>query len=662
MEKLVVPRVPQTWLARYSFALAATVVALTVRAFFSPLLGNGAPYILLFPFVTLSAWYGGFGPGIFATCLGAVAGVFLYVDPGGQLKSITPRDGVLLFLFIFGCGVTSWICGALRRAHLHEQELATARKAALDEAQVAAKALKESEIQFRSLFESALDAVLIANDRGEYVDANPAACHLLGCEKSEVLSKAIFDFIQPKNRSAAEEAWKSFTEQGEQRGVIELCRADGKLIEAEFSAKAHFLPGRHLSVLRDITDRWNAEAERARLLEQETRARREAEESSRLKDEFLATVSHELRTPLTAMLGWTHLLETGGLDSEISARAIQAIDRNARSQAQLVEDLLDVSRIITGKLRLKVEAVDPAVLLESAFEAVSAAAEVKEIEIVKTTGPGGVRITGDSARLQQILWNLLTNAIKFTPRKGRVEVRMERVESNIVITVSDNGIGIEQNFLPFVFDRFRQADGSTTRHHGGLGLGLSIVRHLVDLHGGQVEARSAGQGTGSTFKVSFPSRDIESKHVASKSLNRNGHNALDSGISKRLDGMKILLVDDDVDTIAVMRVILEGNGAEVMTAESGKGALQAINLSVPDVLVCDIGMAEMDGYEVIKMVRALAPENGGTMPALALTAYARPEDKVLALTSGFQMHLSKPTEPPELIAALATLRKTEVRG
>jgi len=276
MEKLVVPRVPQTWLARYSFALAATVVALTVRAFFSPLLGNGAPYILLLPFVTLSAWYGGFGPGIFATCLGAVAGVFLYVDPTGQLKSITPRDGVLLFLFIFGCGVTSWICGALRRAHLHEQELATARKAALDEAQVAAKALKESEIQFRSLFESALDAVLIANDNGEYVDANPAACHLLGCEKSEVLSKAVFDFVRPEKRPAAEAAWKSFTQQGEQRGVIELCRADGKLIEAEFSAKAHFLPGRHLSVLRDITDRWNAEVERARLLEQETRARREA--------------------------------------------------------------------------------------------------------------------------------------------------------------------------------------------------------------------------------------------------------------------------------------------------------------------------------------------------------------------------------------------------
>jgi PAS domain S-box-containing protein len=655
MEKSVVPRVPQTWLARYSFALAATAVALTVRAFFSPLLGNGAPYILLLPFVTLSAWYGGFGPGIFATCLGAVAGVFLYVDPTGQLKSITPRDGVLLFLFIFGCGVTSWICGALRRAHLHEQELATARKAALDEAQVAAKALKESEIQFRSLFENALDAVLIANDRGEYVDANPAACHLLGCEKSEALSKAIFDFIQPEKRPAAEEAWKAFTEQGEQRGVIELCRADGKLIEAEFSAKAHFLPGRHLSVLRDITDRWNAEVERARLLEQETRARREAEESSRLKDEFLATVSHELRTPLTAMLGWTHLLETEGLDSQISARAIQAIDRNARSQAQLVEDLLDVSRIITGKLRLKVEAVDPALLLESAFEAVSAAAEVKEIEIIKTTGAGGTLITGDPARLQQILWNLLANAIKFTPRKGRVEVRVERIESNIVITVSDNGIGIDPDFLPFVFDRFRQADGSTTRHHGGLGLGLSIVRHLVDLHGGQVEAMSAGQGRGSTFKVSFPSRDIESKYIASKSVNRDGRNALDSGLSKRLHGMKILVVDDDVDTISVMRVILEGNGAEVRTAGSGKGALQEINRSVPDVLVCDIGMAEMDGYEVIRMVRALAPENGGTMPALALTAYARPEDKLHALTSGFQMHLSKPTEPGELIAALGSL-------
>ena len=654
-ESIAVSTARRNWISRYSFAATATFIALMLRIFFSPLLGSGAPYILFFPFVTLSAWYGGFGPGVFATCLSAFIAVLLYVDPTRQFKILSARDGALLFLFIFGSGVISWICGALRKAHHHEQELAAARKVALDEVRMSAAALAASESQFRSLFESTLDAVVITNGEGNYVDANPAACELLGCEKQELLGRNVFEFIEPENRAEVEESWRSFTRDGEQRGEFRLRRADGRVIDVEFSAKANFLPGKHLSVLHDITDRRNAEIERARLLDQEKTARREAEESSRLKDEFLATVSHELRTPLTAMLGWTHLLETGELDPQVTERAIQAIDRNARSQAQLVEDLLDVSRIITGKLRLKVQEVDLSILLESAFESVSTAGEVKNIDLAKTIAPGAMLVTADPARLQQILWNLLTNAIKFTPRKGRVEVRLERIESNVVITVTDTGIGIEPEFLPFVFDRFRQADGSTTRRHGGLGLGLSIVRHLVDLHGGQVEAKSEGRGAGSSFKVTFPARETSS--TLTQRISRNAEAGIKQSaiFGSQLDGMKILVVDDDPDTVTVVRVVLEASGAEVITAESGAGALREFGRSTPDALVCDIGMSEMDGYEVIRRIRELAPEKGGSVPALALTAYARTEDKVQALSSGFQMHLSKPTEPPDLIAAVASL-------
>jgi PAS domain S-box-containing protein len=418
--------------------------------------------------------------------------------------------------------------------------------------------------------------------------------------------------------------------------------------------------GRHygpadLAFAEDIMGRAAAAIENARLYREAQEARRIAEDSNRLKDEFLATVSHELRTPLTAVLGWTHLLRSGHLDQQSTARALETIERNARSQNQLIEDLLDVSRIITGKLRLDVRPVDPGSFIDLAIEAVRPAAEAKEIRLQKLIDTGVSAISGDSQRLQQVVWNLLSNAIKFTPRGGRVQVRLERVNSHIEISVTDTGSGIKPEFLPYVFDRFRQADGTTTRQHGGLGLGLSIVRHLVELHGGTVEAHSSG-GRGTTLIVKLPlmpiyqdDRRAERVHPAARDAN------MTIECPDNLDGLKVLVVDDEVDTLELIKISLTQCGAKVMTAQSVAGALTQMGEALPDVIISDIGMPGEDGFELIRKVRRLPPELGGKIPAVALTAYARAEDRLRVLRSGYQMHVAKPVELAELAAIVANL-------
>jgi PAS domain S-box-containing protein len=411
--------------------------------------------------------------------------------------------------------------------------------------------------------------------------------------------------------------------------------------------------------LYDAAQRARTEAEQ--VAAEKERLYREAQESSRLKDEFLATVSHELRTPLTAILGWAHMLRTGQFTGGDAAKALETIERNARSQSQLIDDLLDVSRIITGKLRIDVRPVDPNSFIESAIEAVRPAAEAKGVRVQRVMDTGVVTVSGDPVRLQQVIWNLLSNSIKFTPRNGRVQVRLERVNSHIEIAVSDSGSGIAPEFLPYVFDRFRQADQRTTRQHGGLGLGLAIVRHLVELHGGTVRAESPGEGQGSTFTVLLPVAPVYQSTGQEERVHPAARDTLPAyECPERLDRVRVLAVDDEPDTRELLKAGLGRCGAEVIAVGSAAEALEAMAAAVPDLLISDIGMPEEDGYDLIRQVRELPTENGGKVPAIALTAYARVEDRMQALRAGYQMHVPKPVELAELVAVAASLIRRDI--
>jgi CheY-like chemotaxis protein/two-component sensor histidine kinase len=383
-----------------------------------------------------------------------------------------------------------------------------------------------------------------------------------------------------------------------------------------------------------------------------------------MKDEFLATVSHELRTPLNAIIGWSHLLTTRRIDGAMAARAVEAIDRNARAQAQLVEDILDVSRVISGKLHLKLGPVDLVSVINAAIDSVQPAADSRGIHFEMTLDPSVRRISGDAGRLQQVIWNLLSNAIKFAPQGGRIEVRLEHVASQVQIGVSDNGPGISREFLPYIFDRFRQADGTSTRKHGGLGLGLAIVRHLVELHGGTVHAESS-PGKGATFTLRLPYAITDERTALpgreTGSLRPFPQDNHRSSIPS-LEGVRILLVDDDVDNLQVITVLLTAQRAIVHSVASVAEALQVLHAEIPDVLVSDLAMPEEDGYSLINKVRELEKKTGRHLPAVALTAYVRVADRAQALSRGFDMFVPKPVEPSELISAVASLVESHVSG
>ncbi|MFP5261731.1 MAG: response regulator [Blastocatellia bacterium] len=412
----------------------------------------------------------------------------------------------------------------------------------------------------------------------------------------------------------------------------------------------------------EIAERKQAEEERTQLLISEQRAREQAEAANRAKDEFLATVSHELRTPLTSILGWVRLLRSEAIDEAAFTRGLDTIERNAKSQAKLIEDILDVSRIISGKLRIECRPVDLVSIIEMAIDAVRPAAEAKSINIHTSLDSGGGLVRGDPNRLQQVVWNLLSNAVKFTPGGGDIHVRLEQGGPARII-VSDNGDGIRPDFLPFVFDRFSQAEAQTTRRHGGLGLGLAIVRHLVEMHGGMIRVESAGEGKGATFTVELPSSFADFGDAAARAARSERPPPEPEQISEdipSLDGLRILLVDDDADTLQVLGLALARAGAEVKTCSSAEEALKALDGWSADLMVSDIGMPGEDGYSLIRKVRGLRPELGGSMPAIALTAYASPADRSRALSMGFQMHVSKPVEPIELVASIARLTGEKV--
>jgi signal transduction histidine kinase len=440
----------------------------------------------------------------------------------------------------------------------------------------------------------------------------------------------------------------ALTGQGDEEVAVELMKSGA----ADYLNKNTMTAERLERSLRYAMALFRAEEERRLLLEREQQARMQAQAANRAKDEFLATLSHELRTPLNAILGWAQLLAGGQLEPLTARRAVQIIERNTRLQAQLIDDLLDISRIVTGKMRLELKTVTIQSILDAAVESSLPTAVTKRITLARELTSPSDAILCDPARMQQIIWNLLSNAIKFTPEGGHVRLNQGRQNGTLMVEISDTGIGIDPEFLPHVFDRFRQQDAATTRVHGGLGLGLSIVRHLVELHGGSIEAHSEGKGRGATFIVRVP---VAPSTTDDDDRDQTPVLAHTSGEPPSLEGVRVLVVDNEADARGLVSAILERAGAVVTAVDCASEAFEAVRTQRPDVLLSDIGMPGEDGYSLIKRVRQLTP--GAPLPAAALTAYASLSDRTRALLAGYQAHIAKPFEPIELITVVAGLAK-----
>jgi PAS domain S-box-containing protein len=501
-----------------------------------------------------------------------------------------------------------------------------------------------------SLIKNAPDPVFVSDLQGKILQANGAVSELLGFREDEVVEQSLSRFISPAETREFVAALREVVERGVTRNVgLNPQSASGEVIPTTLNASAlRDAAGRvigAIGILRDM----RAYEQVMRALEE---SRRELQAADQAKDQFLAIVSHELRTPLTAMLGWARMLRGGLLDEVSAARALEVIERNTTLQAQLIDDLLDVSRIVTGKLQLELGPIDPVEVVRAAIDAVQPAADAKHIVLTVALHSLTASIVGDSRRLQQVIWNLLSNAIKFTPEGGSVELRLERLGAMARISVRDTGLGIRPELLPHIFEAFRQ--GENARRVGGLGLGLAIVRHIVALHHGSVRAESTGAGEGATFIVELPvaPRSVEAVKVepgASSSEGRARSTLTD------LSGLRVLVVDDQADARELLTTILQRAGARAMAVGSASAALEALRHSTVDVLVSDIGMPEEDGYALIGKVRSLGPERGGTIPAIAVTAGARVEDRSLALAAGFQLHVAKPIDPAALTRLVAQI-------
>ncbi|MEG4329417.1 PAS domain S-box protein, partial [Microcoleus sp. herbarium5] len=527
----------------------------------------------------------------------------------------------------------------------------------ITERKQAEAALQESEERFRNMANNAPFMVWVTNSTGYCTFLSETWYDFTGQSEETGLGLGWINALHPEDREQVKNAFLTANERHELYSVeYRVGRKDGGYSWAMDAAVPRFSESGqfegYIGSVIDITERKQVETERDMVLQLEQTARAEAERANRIKDEFLAVLSHELRSPLNPILGWSQLLVGGKLNASQSAKAFETIERNARLQSQLIEDLLDVSRILQGKLRLNVAPVNLATIIPSAVETVQLAAEAKKIQIQTILNPDVGQVLGDTSRLQQIVWNLLSNAVKFTPEGGRVEVRLGQIEHQAQIQVIDTGKGILPDFLPYVFDHFRQEDGATTRKFGGLGLGLAIVRQLIELHGGTVFAESAGEGQGATFTVRLPLLNDDSR----RQEEQERHGAASSDLSSLpLAGLRILVVDDEPDSRDFVAFVLEEAGAEVISLSSAAEALESIEQTAPDLLVSDIGMPEMDGYMLIERIRTqLAPEYRQLL-AIALTAYAGEANERQVLEAGFDKHLAKPINPTQLVATVARL-------
>jgi PAS domain S-box-containing protein len=648
--------------AGYTLAIVFTGLALWSRSWFQPYIGNNVPFSTFFAAVALTAWFGGYGPCLLAVVLGTLASWFFVLEPVNTFNMPAHHQLMGLGVFALTGLIIALFSGRMRQA------LDAMYLAKLESEGRAIDAQRSQQI-LDTLLENVPEGITMAGGPPEFrivaqsqfarSAIGSAADEVVGMPAGEHASKtglATPDGVAPRKEqvplyratrygeSVYNEAWVMRRPDGAPLHIlvnsVPVRDVDGTIIGA-------------IGCWRDVTNEKRAEEERQRLLESERAARLEAERNARVKDEFLATLSHELRTPLNAIVGWMHILKARPPTEDVLRQATAAIERNSRAQMQLIEDLLDMSRIVSGKFRLEVQTLDLVPLIRATLESVQPAAEAKGIRLQAVLDPDAGPIKGDPNRMQQVVWNLVSNAVKFTPRDGRIQIHLERVNSHVELTVSDTGIGIKPEFLPHVFERFRQADGSTSRSQGGLGLGLAIVKQLVEHHGGSVAVNSRGEGLGTSFVVKLP---------VAIGGQRTEELIIGSGLAAigeiNLEGMLILTVDDDPDACAVLQSILEERSARVEIATSAAEALEKLRHIEPDLIISDIGMPERDGYAFVSDLRESGNPRWREIPVVALTAFARPEDRIRALQSGYNMHVTKPVNPLELLTVIARVRRT----
>jgi signal transduction histidine kinase/CheY-like chemotaxis protein len=685
------------WLAEgargYGIGFAAILIAVAVRLALDPSFGTKSPFLLFSAAVLTAAWFGGWRSGLATTLLAAIVGDTLFLSPAAAFKIGYPGDVLALGLFLIEGMFISFAASALRSARARA-ERAVADRAEL---QTAEKTANEFHVEIATLSRLGLTLggqldteklVKAVTDAGVaitgaaygaflYKDASAGWTHFV----SGAPPDAFVDFPLPQDADAFGSPFRG-----------DVCRTDDLTQDPLYCENLPFKrmppglsPARSYlsapvrsrsgdligglffghpdpSVFHERDERLVAGLaahaaiglDSAHLYREAQEARRVAEAASLVKDEFLATLSHELRTPLNAIVGWAHLLQRGQLTPGENAQAVDTIIRNATAQSQIIEELLDVSRIVTGKLRLDLRPVEIGTVVKAAIGTVTPAADAKGIQVQLVQDPAGSYVMGDPERIQQVFWNLLSNAIKFTSKKGKVRVSVQSVDSHVEIGVVDNGLGIDAEFLPLIFNRFTQKDSSSTRSARGLGLGLAIARQLMELHGGTIDAESRGTGQGSTFTVRFPRSPV----TGGTSLERvyshaDGFVGLEQ--APELAGIHVLVVEDDDDARILVAKVLEGQGAFVKAVSSGREALEVLGRERIDVLLSDIEMPGTDGYQLIRELRLRPSQQGGAVPAVALTAYARTEDRLRALRAGFQLHLSKPVQPSELVTVVASL-------
>jgi PAS domain S-box-containing protein len=641
---------------RYSLVVLAPAIALLLRWGLVGSTGEDLPhYITFFPAVMLVAIFAGLGPGLLATALSGLTMMYWILPPEGfdvESRADTIGLGIFVLMGVMMSTVADLYHRARRRAADREKDLAV-RESEERSRRVGEELLRRYEL----LSAHTRDIILfIDRDDGRILEANAAATQAYGYTRKELLALTILDLRAAHLQGLTADQLAEADACGILFQAVHR-RKDGSIFPVEVSARGATIDARHMvvSVVRDVTERKRVEDAVLAAMRSAEAARVEAEAANRSKDEFLATLSHELRTPLNAILGWLYLLKSEGTKPENLREALEMIEQSTRAQAQLVEDILDVSRIIMGKVRIELKEVDLTSVIEAAVEAIRPAAEAKGIRLLKVLDSKASPIHGDPARLQQIVWNLISNAVKFTPKGGDVHVLLERADSSAKITVRDTGIGITPDFLPHVFERFRQADASASRRHGGLGLGLAIVRHLTELHGGTVGVESEGEGKGATFTARFPLAAVRIPPPKQPDEEAARVQAQERQPPPSLRGVKVLVVDDEENACLVIRRILEKAEAQVETARSSAEGLEKLRQSRPDILVSDIGMPGEDGYSFLMKVRGLESEKGRKIPAIALTAYAGPNDRRQAFNAGYQMHLPKPADPDELVVAVAML-------
>lgn len=661
-------------------------------------------YPLFLTAVMVSSWYGGMGLGLFATALSAVVCVYFFVPPIHSLV-INPDRISGLFQFVLVALLISFFNSRLRFTQQQAERTAREAKQNYEFLRQSQESLRQSEERYRILVEGVTDyAIFMLDPNGSFASWNVGSEGILGYQEAEIIGQPFERIFTPEAivQGLPAQVLQTAIDEGFSRENRWHIRKDGTYfwthcIVTALRDESGNLRG-FAKIMQDITQRKLAEEEREELLRREQAARAvseaaqsAAEAANRAKDDFLAVVSHELRTPMTAIVGWAGMLRSGMLDEDRAALAMETIERNANLQMQLIEDLLDISRIVRGDISLNFARVDLALAIAAAIEVVQPTANQKTIDLefvkskVETQGEKPI-IWGDSERLQQVVWNLLSNAIKFTPEGGKVTVRLSMVNGDGLprntdcsqltvnrvapasttnysllinkfaqIQVIDTGVGISPEFLTFVFDRFRQADSTSVRSNKGLGLGLAIARHLIELHNGTIRVDSPGKKQGTTFTIELPI--LPSGSGAREAGEENPLAPAPQPLAPCLAGLRVLVVDDQADARQWITVVLEHSGAEVITVASVGEALEALEQQRPDVLVSDIGMPGEDGYALMRRIRELKPEMGSTIPAVALTGYAREEDYAKALTEGFQLHVAKPIRAVELMAVVASVAK-----